>query len=133
MRTLRQDGWRKVLQRPTTVDEVVRAAKADHSLLHRRNRLAARRQHQMASRSLARASLVSTAASRSATGRDNCTMPDFAYTARDMTGQKVTGTLSARPSAKRSRSSRASRSFRWRSAPTRPHGAAAQRCGSAAS
>jgi len=33
MRSLRQDGWLKVLHGQTTVDEVARAAKADHSLL----------------------------------------------------------------------------------------------------
>jgi general secretion pathway protein E/type IV pilus assembly protein PilB len=33
MRSLRQDGWLKVLNGQSTVDEIVRAAKADHSLL----------------------------------------------------------------------------------------------------
>ena len=33
MISLRQDGWRKVLKGTTSVEEVVRAAKADHSLL----------------------------------------------------------------------------------------------------
>ena len=33
MLSLRQDGWRKVLKGVTSVEEVVRAAKADHSLL----------------------------------------------------------------------------------------------------
>ena len=33
MQSLRQDGWRKVLRGSTSVEEVVRAAKADHSLL----------------------------------------------------------------------------------------------------
>jgi general secretion pathway protein E/type IV pilus assembly protein PilB len=33
MLSLRQDGWRKVLAGGTSVEEVVRAAKADHSLL----------------------------------------------------------------------------------------------------
>jgi general secretion pathway protein E/type IV pilus assembly protein PilB len=33
MRSLRHDGWLKVLHGQTSVDEVVRAAKADHSLL----------------------------------------------------------------------------------------------------
>jgi type II secretion system protein E len=33
MLSLRQDGWRKVLKGTTSVEEVVRAAKADHSLL----------------------------------------------------------------------------------------------------
>jgi general secretion pathway protein E/type IV pilus assembly protein PilB len=33
MLSLRQDGWRKVLKGATSVEEVVRAAKADHSLL----------------------------------------------------------------------------------------------------
>ena len=29
MRTLRQDGWRKVLRGKTTIDEVLRVTKAD--------------------------------------------------------------------------------------------------------
>ena len=33
MISLRQDGWRKVLEGVTSVDEVARTAKADHSLL----------------------------------------------------------------------------------------------------
>ena len=33
MRSLRHDGWLKVLQGQTSVEEIVRAAKADHSLL----------------------------------------------------------------------------------------------------
>lgn len=33
MLSLRQDGWRKVIKGSTTVEEIVRAAKADHSLL----------------------------------------------------------------------------------------------------
>jgi hypothetical protein len=36
MRTLRQDGWLKVLHGISTVDEVVKNAKADHSLLIKR-------------------------------------------------------------------------------------------------
>jgi type IV pilus assembly protein PilB len=36
MRTLRQDGWLKVLQGVSTVDEVVKNAKADHSLIMRK-------------------------------------------------------------------------------------------------
>ena len=36
MRSLRHDGWRKVLDGRSTVDEVTRAAKADHSLLLKR-------------------------------------------------------------------------------------------------
>jgi hypothetical protein len=33
MRTLRLDGWKKVLSGISSVEEVVRNAKADHSLL----------------------------------------------------------------------------------------------------
>jgi type II secretory ATPase GspE/PulE/Tfp pilus assembly ATPase PilB-like protein len=33
MRSLRQDGWCKVLDGRTSIDEVVRNAKADHNLL----------------------------------------------------------------------------------------------------
>jgi general secretion pathway protein E/type IV pilus assembly protein PilB len=36
MRSLRQDGWRKVLAGSSTIDEVTRNAKADHSLLIKR-------------------------------------------------------------------------------------------------
>jgi type II secretory ATPase GspE/PulE/Tfp pilus assembly ATPase PilB-like protein len=36
MRSLRQDGWLKVLHGVSTVDEVVKNAKADHSLLIKR-------------------------------------------------------------------------------------------------
>jgi general secretion pathway protein E/type IV pilus assembly protein PilB len=35
MRSLRQDGWRKVLEGSTSVEEVTRTAKSDHSLLLR--------------------------------------------------------------------------------------------------
>ena len=36
MRSLRQDGWRKVIAGSSTIDEITRNAKADHSLLIKR-------------------------------------------------------------------------------------------------
>jgi general secretion pathway protein E/type IV pilus assembly protein PilB len=36
MITLRQDGWRKVLMRQTTIDEVTRNAVADHGIVYRK-------------------------------------------------------------------------------------------------